>query len=64
MTSREINKAKKLLADRAQRFETLNLDSGGHALSVTWTCGFSHMFYTLDDVQRHIEDHSHSGAER
>lgn len=52
MTRAEINLAKTLLADRADRTETIGSDTdGGLSLTVHWTDGGQKIFHTIDEVQ-------------
>ena len=56
MNKSEIAKAKKMLNDRAERFETM-ICGNGQCLTAYWIDGGQKVFYSLDEVREHIESH-------
>lgn len=58
MTKQETTKAIELLRDRTDRTEVVGADTeGGFALTAYWLDGSGQkLFYTLDEVERHVAD--------
>jgi hypothetical protein len=60
----EIKTAKKLLADRVGRFETIGIDNGGTALTAHWVDGGQKLFYTLEEVAGFIQERESAAQSR
>ena len=58
MTANEIKTAKRIIGDRADRFDDIGSDTeGGQSLTVYWVDGGQKMFHTLAQVDEWAEDH-------
>ncbi|WP_013626616.1 hypothetical protein [Rubinisphaera brasiliensis] len=56
MTKAETKAAATLLADRADRTETVKTDTSW-AVTAYWRDGGQKLFYSLDAVREHVETH-------
>lgn len=56
MTRQELEQAKGLLAERAERFEAAGVDGGGWCLTAHWHGGGQKLFYSLDTVNEWLDD--------
>jgi hypothetical protein len=52
----QVEHAKTLLADRAERLEVCGMDTGGLCLTAYWVGGGQQIFYSLDSIEAWLAD--------
>ena len=58
MKQSELKHAEKMLEGRTDRVESIGADTeGGFALTAYWRDGGQRLFYTIREVEEHVESH-------